>query len=492
MGQFLALRPDLIPQEYCDELLKLVDSVPVFPWPEAEAILTSELGRPPSEVFAYFNRRPVAAGSLAQVHLARLKDGTEVAVKVQRPRIEEAIRRDLGRARIIAGILEKSGATFVAAPREVVEEVRVWLAEEIDFKSELANMQRLHLLARGSAFQRIPEPYPAYCTGRVLTVEYLRGTPVSSVLAEVRAGRGPDGAVLRDVDLELYASRLMLAVLTQIFRFQFFHADLHPGNLLVLPGNVVGFVDFGLCDELAGPVRKSQFRYFAAVYSGDSGSIFKALTEVLIPGELTDMEKFHRDFLEETRRWEGQHAADGSGQGERSPLAQYLIGVMRAARRNHLKVPIRVLSMYRALLTVESLATQLGSTEGLREVGTNFFGELQREEVFEGLFDRENAERLVVSLLGLKQNAPGQLQQILSDVSQGNLTLKTEVTESQKSARLHNQRARMMVLAVLSVGVSLLLARPEPLTVHGISSTGPLSALLVVLYVWCFLIWRRL
>ena len=164
-------------------------------------------------------------------------------------------------------------------------------------RSELANMRRLHDLASGGGIQRIPEPYPAFSTARVLTAEYLRGIPVSSVLRALRSvqsGRESSG-VMRGVDSELYARRLMLATLTQIFRYQFFHADLHPGNLLVLPGNVVGsFVDFGLCDELAGrPVRKSQFRYFAAVYSGEPGRIFKALTEVLIPGELTDLERFH-------------------------------------------------------------------------------------------------------------------------------------------------------------------------------------------------------
>jgi len=198
------------------------------------------------------------------------------------------------------------------------------------------------------------------------------------------------------------------------------------------------------------------------------------------------------DFLEETRRWEGQRPAAESGLPGRSPLAQYLIGLMRAARRNHLKVPIRVLSMYRALLTVESLATQLGGTEGLREVGARFFGELQREELVDGFLDRENAERLAVSLLNLKQNAPGQLQQILTDVSQGSLTLKTEVRESPKTNRTQNRRARMLVLAVLSVSVSLLLARPGPASIHGMSLAWPLSIALAVIYLWCFLLMRKL
>jgi ubiquinone biosynthesis protein len=428
--------------------------------------------------------------------LARLSDGTEVAVKVQRPELDAAVARDLRRVRVLAAVLERSGAAFIASPRDVAEEIAGWLRQELDFRAELSNLERLYELTGGSSFQRVPRPFPAYSTQRVLTMEYLSGIPVSSVLQELRAGRlgGKGGGGLRGVEPGQYARQLLLAVLTQVFRHQFFHADLHPGNLLVLPGNVVGFVDFGLCDELPASVRESQFRYFAAVYSGDAGRIFKALTEVLIPGERTDLERFRLDFVEETRHWEERRPGTAPGGVERSPLAQYLIGVMRAARRNGLEVPARVLSMYRALLTAESVAARLGGAEGggLREAGAEFFRDLQREETVRRLFNRENAERLLMSVLELKQHGPGQVAQILSEVSQGSLVVKTEMTESTKTARVRNQRARALVLAVLSVSVALLLTRPGLGTVLGIPLAWPLSAALVVLYLWSFLLWRKL
>ena len=491
IGQFLALRPDIIPQEYCDELLKLVDRVPPAPWRAVEEILTQELGRSPAEVFPRFNRRPVAAGSLAQVYVARLKDGTEVAVKVQRPNLEATLKRDLERAKFIARVLEASGKPFIVSPSALVEEVRAWLGREIDFRQELSNMERSGELADGSLIQRIPIPYRAYSTARVLTAEYLRGIPISSVLQELRAeqpGREP-GIAVRGVNPKLYAERLLTATLTQIFRHQFFHADLHPGNLLVLPGDVVGFVDFGLCDELAGPVREKQFHYLTAVYSEDQSRIFNALKEILIPSEQTDMERFRREFLEEAQKLEGQSQTAGERRMDQSPLAQYLVGVMRAARRNGLQVPAGVLSMYRALLTVESLANQLGFTEGLREVGKSFFAELQREELVEHLSSRANIERVFFSLLNLKRDAPGQLQQILSEISEGNFSLKTETTESSRTARSKNQRTRLLALTILSVSVSLLLAQPNLPHFLGISLSWPLFAVLVTLYLWAFLIW---
>ena len=494
IGQFLALRPDLIPQEHCDELLQLVDAVPPFPWAAADEILKRELGRPASEVFAHFNRRPIAAGSLAQVHLARLNDGTEVAVKIQRPDLEKAIERDLRRVRIIANLLEKSGSSFIVSPRALADEIEGWLKQEIDFRQELSNMERLYDLSKGAAFQRIPRPYPAYSTRRILTAEYLAGTPVSFLLKELRdhpSGAGREKA-LRGIVPELYAQRLLIGTLTQIFRHQFFHADLHPGNLMVLPGDVVGFVDFGLCDELAGSLRERQFQFFAAIYSGDQGRIFKSLTEVLIPGEATDLERFRLDYLQEARRLEEADSSQTGNAVDRSPLAQYLTGIMRAARRNQLQVPARVLSMYRVLLTVESLANQLGFTEGLRGVGTEFFEKLQREEMIQRLFDREGAERMLMSVMNLKRDAPGQLQQILAEVSQGNLTVKTDATESLKTARTRNQRTRLLVLAILTVGVSFLLGSQNPGTVFGLSLVWPLSAALIILYLSCFVLWRRL
>jgi ubiquinone biosynthesis protein len=490
IGQFLALRPDILPQEYCDALLRLVDRVPPFAWPEVEETLTVELGRAPSETFAYFQRKSTAAGSLAQVHRARLQDGAEAAVKVQRPALKAVVQRDLRRLRRVANVFEKTSVGFAASPREVVDEIESWLLQELDFRRELENLERMRSLVGESSIQRIPASYRVYCTSRVLTAEYLGGTPVSSVLRALRSTTGPQTA-LRDVDCRLFAERLLTAMLTQIFRYRFFHADPHPGNLLVLPGNVVGFVDFGLCDEIDDTIRESQFRYLDAVYSGDAGRIFKALSEILIPGPLTDMEAFRRDFLAETRSSTARTKGAGKNDAERSPISNYLIGVMRAARRNNLRVPTRVLAMYRALLTVETVAGQLGFGDGLREVGARFFAELQRREFLAQKLNFENVERLAAGVLMLAREAPSQLRQILRDASSGSLAVKVEASESPRRAHSENQRARLLTLAVASIGFSILLATPVP-TYFGISLHLPIGVLLIFLYIRAFWLWRKL
>jgi ubiquinone biosynthesis protein len=499
VGQFLALRPDLIPQEYCDELMRLMDRVPPFPWEQARATLKEELGGDPNEIFAYINPRPVAAGSLAQTHVGRLSDGTEVAVKVQRPDIRAKILRDLKRVRRLAQLLEISGTSLIVSPREVVEEIAEWLMQEIDFNHELRNLTRLYNLAAGSRFQKIPRPFSAFSTERVLTAEYLRGVPVSELLV-TRSTKLPEGEqpiAALGIDRDRLASHLIWSSLLQIFRYQFFHADLHPGNLIALPGDVVGFVDFGLCDELDDTVRERQMSFLSAFYSGDVHRMFNALSDILIPSEETDMDAFRVEFIAETSLYISRARTDFPGyddlsaERERSPVAQALTGMLRAARRNRLQVPTRVLSMYKALLTAESVAHELGTKTNLRSVGNEFFIDLQREEALRVL-EPDNLETSFLTMVSLLRDSPGQLQQILTELSEGRFELKVNISEGPKVKRIRNLRLRLLVTSVLSVGIALLLAIPELPKLFGASLRWPLWGALILLYISILLQWRRM
>jgi ubiquinone biosynthesis protein len=494
LGQFLALRPDLIPEEYTDELMHLLDQLTPFSWAEAEAILTAELGAPPSEVFAYLNPRPTAAGSLAQVHSARLHDGTEVAVKIQRPGIEERVMRDLGRARKLARVLEIGRVSAIVPPGEIVEELTRWMIQELDFRHELENLVRLYELTTDSAIARIPRPYPSLSTARVLTADYLHGIPFSELLIALRTGATDElGRVhATGLDRDRLAANLIRTTLTQMFRYGFFHADLHPGNLMALPDDVIGFVDFGLCDELDETVRERQMRYLAAVYGRDVDQMFAALLDVLIPGEETDIAAFRRDFSAETRTYFGRLAGRGEGEeaADRSPIALWMIGVMRTARKHGMRLPPRVLSMYRALLTAESVAHQLGSRANLRVVGRDFFSSLRMEQAIRAL-DPNTLQASALTLLSLVRDSPGQVHQILSEIASGRFALTVNVTEAPRTVRARNRRARLVATSILTVSVSALFVAAA------VSSADPavwwlLGVLLAALYAVLLFEWRRL
>jgi ubiquinone biosynthesis protein len=497
IGQSIALRPDLIPEAYVLELMRLLDSVPPFAWDEAKAVIADDLGDDPARIFAYVNPHPVAAGSLAQTHLARLHDGTEVAVKVQRPGIRTAVARDLGRARLLARVFELGHVSLVVSPRELVDELRVSMLEELDMQNELENLIRLYRLAEGSAIQRIPRPYPNLSGSRVLTVEYIRGIPFSEILLALRSGEADELERVEALGLDLHrlAENLIAASLTQIFRYGFFHADLHPGNLIALPGERIGLVDFGLCNELDETEQERQTRYLAALYGRNVDQIFAALTEVLVPSDEADIAAFRRDFSAETRSWLGRIWDDrtngGPPRGERSPIGEWMVGVMQLARQHQLGLPPRTLSMYRTLLTAETVAHELDTSADLGSVGREFFTALRFEQTLRGLRP-DHLQQLGLNLVGLVRDSPGQLHQILSELADGRFTVAMNVAEAPRAERARNRRARIIATAVLSVSVAVVLAVPGLPAVGGVSLGWPLGALLVFLYAATALQWRRM
>lgn len=493
VGQYLALRRDLLPQEFCDDLLKLADKVPAFPWNEAREILTKELGRPPERTFDYIDRTPFASGSLAQVHRARLADGTELAVKIQRPGIDQQVRRDLKRLRRLARVADRVGWRFSLSPLDLIDEVSEWLLREIDFKRELASAQRLYRLAADSKIQRIPEAFPALSAKRVITYEFLDGIAVTSLLSDRGKPKATSAKSYSEDELQQFTENLVEASLTQLFRYRFFHADLHPGNLLMLPGSVVGFVDFGFCDSLDDSVRSNQMNYLTAVYNDDVPGMFRALTQILISSPEVNVEGFRRDFVNDRRALEGRRQTGVTGVDDRrQPVGDYMSTVLNAARRNGYRVPTSILSIYRALLTIETLAAQLGLPDGIQEVGSAFFRDLQQRELLTSMFDRDHLQQFFVSLLNLKRDTPRQINQILTDIAEGTLSVKVEVTEDPRLVKGRNRRASLLATSILAVSVAVLFTRPNLPVLMGVPITWVLIVALIILYISALYHWRRL
>jgi ubiquinone biosynthesis protein len=415
-------------------------------------------------------------------------------VKIQRPGIRERVVRDLSRARVLARVLEAGRVSAVVPPREVVEELTSWMLEELDFAHELANVTRLYELAANSAVERIPRPYPELSTALVLTTDYVPGIPFSELLLSLRSGTPQErGRIAASgVDVDRLAENLIRATLTQMFRYRFFHADLHPGNLLALPDDTVGFVDFGLCDELDETVGERQTRYLEAVYARDVDRMFAALVEILVPAEETDIAAFRRDFSAETRTYLGRigSSSEHATEGARSPIADWMVAVMRVARRHGMRLPSRVLSMYRALLTAESVAHQLGARADLRTVGRDFFRALRLDELAQG-FDPNDVQAAALTWLSLVRDGPGQLQQLLSELSSGRYALTVNMTESPRTARARDRRARLVSTAVLAATVSTLVVAAAVADVSR-GWTWVLLGVLAVVYAAIGWQWRRL
>ncbi len=241
-GQMLSTRRDLIPADIADELARLQDRVPPFPSVEAEAVLRRAYGREASEVFAEFDATPVASASVAQVHRARLKSGEACAVKILRPGIRRVIDHDLELLMAGAALVETLWSDGKRLkPREVVREFAKHLDDELDLIREAANCSQLRRNFASSPLLAVPEVYWDYCTPEVMVMQWMEGIPISRVQELQRRG----------VDLKRLARAGVEIFFTQVFRDGFFHADMHPGNMLIDPktGDIVA-LDFGIMGRL--------------------------------------------------------------------------------------------------------------------------------------------------------------------------------------------------------------------------------------------------
>ena len=268
LGQILGSRPDLIPDEYVSILSRLQDQVPPRPFPVIERQITRELGRPLADVFSEFDRSPIAAASLAQVHKAALKDGRTVAVKVQYPGIWEVVQTDLDSIRLLLRILSALERNLDFGP--IIKEVSYNVPLELDFINEGHNAE---LIAANFASREeiiVPRIYWEYTTRRVLVMEFLEGIKITDIDSLRAAG----------IDCQAVSQLVTDAYSEQLFLHGMFHADPHPGNLFVRPGPQLVMVDFGLCRKLDDQFRLGYARLVNAMITGDAPEMVQAFRDL--------------------------------------------------------------------------------------------------------------------------------------------------------------------------------------------------------------------
>lgn len=312
LGQMLALQPDLLPREYCNALFRLLDRISPVSYPAIEEILQHELGRPSSQIFDTFDTRPLASASIGQVHRATL-DGKSVAVKVQRPGAAEQFRGDLKLMRLALWWVKRLKLRRFEWLIEPMNELGEWTEEELDYRNEARYMMEM---AKGvesgtNPTQRIPEVYPDLLTARVLVAEFLQGPTLLDYLRSVEHRRSqkadvPDHLTARlerqGFDPVQLAKHLIDNFLSQVFVQGMFHADLHPANLLILPNNTVGYIDFGITGELSPYTRRHLISMTLATSRGDLEAMAEAMFQVSNLDD-ADTRAFERGLRELADGW---------------------------------------------------------------------------------------------------------------------------------------------------------------------------------------------
>lgn len=343
LGQVLSTRPDLVPPDYVAELTKLQDAVPPGPWAPVKAQIEGELGAPTDELFAAIDREPIAAASLAQVHTAVLPDGTDVVVKVQRPGIEERIEVDLEILQDVAQLLESriALAKLYDLP-EIARGFAATLRMELDFYREGHNADRFRENFAEERYLYVPEIHWEFTTRRVLVMERIRGIKISNVEALERAGYDRHR-------IAVHAARM---IVKEVLEDGFFHADPHPGNFVVMPGEVIGAMDFGMVGLIGRRLRSDLTRLYIAAVQMDEQGIVNQLIRMGAIGEDVDRMALERDLGILLRKYYGLPLKAVRAQ-------EVMLDARPIAFRHHMRLPSQLWLLGKTLGMVEGLGRKL-------------------------------------------------------------------------------------------------------------------------------------
>ena len=364
-GQVLSTRRDLLPPDLADELAKLQDRVAPFPAEQAIATLERAYGRSVGEVFARFEREPVASASVAQVHFATLPDGREAAVKILRPGLEPVIARDIALLETAAGLVEmvwREGKRL--RPREVIAEFRNHLRDELDLQREAANASQLRRNFLGSPLLRVPEVYWDWCLPEVMVMERMVGTPISQVQA--LREQGVDVPKLSRMGVEIF--------FTQVFRDGFFHADMHPGNIFVGEDGRYIALDFGIMGTLTDVDKNYLARNFLAFFRRDYRRVALAHVEAgwVPPGTRVDaFESAIRAVCEPIFDKPLKEISFG----------RVLLRLFQTARRFNLEVQPQLVLLQKTLLNIEGLGRELDPELDLWKTAKPFLERWMSEQI---------------------------------------------------------------------------------------------------------------
>lgn len=454
LGQLMSTRPDILPPAYADALTRLQDDCAPFPGEEARAIVADELGVRMSKLFEHFDVAPVAAASMSQVHYARLRDGREVAVKVQRPNIRARIESDLEALADVAGFFERNtdlGRRFDLAG--LLREFRRTLLRELDFREEAGNLVTLAQNLAGFTRIVVPRPVPDYSTSRVLTMQFVHGRKVTALTPLARL----------ELDGKVLADELFRAYLKQMLADGFFHADPHPGNVFLVDPWRIALIDLGMVARIAPPTQERLLQLTLSLIDRRPDDAARVLLSAGVHVGDVDEPAFRRDIFELVSRLQDAQVKD-------IQLGRFVLEMTRVALQHRIRLPGEFALIGKALLNLDQIARTLAPdfdpNDAMRRhaagiVEQRFRRELSMAGLFQGAIETQN----------LVHNLPGRVNTILARLADNEFKLRIDAFEEQNLMaglqKVANRIATGLVLAALIVGAAMMMDIPSAYTILG-------------------------
>lgn len=458
-GQILSTRPDIIPADVIHEFEKLQDEVPPFPFSDAKRIIEHEFGTSVNDMFSSIEETPLASASIGQVHKAVLKDGDTVAVKIQRPGIRKIVEVDLEIMLHIATLMERNiEEVSLQKPVSVIEEFARTLERELDYSIESSNMERVSAQFLRDRSVYIPKVYTEFSGSRVLTMEFIEGIKVSEIKKLESAGLNPKKINKRGADF----------IMKQVFDYGFFHADPHPGNVFVLPGNVVCPIDFGMTGCVDRRSRGLFVDILESVALRDPQRAARLLLELGLYEEDPDMRLFEKDIED----FMGRHLFKSLKDIDVGKLLQEFLDI---ATRHRVRVPPDIFLMMKAFAAVEGIARLLDPD----------FDMISHAEPFvkRAKLSRYSPKRLAGDIfttladsITVFQDLPRECLNVARLTRQNKLAVRVEIKDMDTFLRTHDQVSNRLsfsiVIGSLIMGSALLLTFGTPPLVYGVSLIG--------------------
>lgn len=444
LGQILSTRPDIIPHAFVKEFEKLQDNVPSFSFEEVLAQIEHELGGPSDEFFESIDPQPLAAASIAQVHRARLKSGEDVVIKVRRPNIVVVVESDISALMALAGLAERHvPGSELYDPVSVVREFARTIRREMDFAREGHTIEKFRDNFSGTPWMFFPKVHWEQSSRAILTMEYVSGVKVSD--SERLAGQG--------LDCKLIARRGADSFLEMVLKHGFFHGDLHPGNVMILPDNVICLLDYGIVGRLDESLKTFLTDILSAIVNRDMDEVVSLLLFAGDISESLDIRALKRDLF---------NFIDGYYE---IPLREIEVGRMlmefiEIITLYSIRIPTDLMLLAKSLVQIEGMGRALDPTFDMAEHLRPFMIKALRKKYSPFRITRD-INQMLYSYLNLARTIPRDLKEIINRINRNKFKIDLEHRGLDKFTaefdRSINRLSTSMILAAIIIGSSIVM-----------------------------------